>query len=441
MSALTITHIFTLSTPIVAAFTFDPDPQQVGVAVVFTDMSTSVDVPTSWVWNFGDGNTSSTQNPSHAYIANGVYTVILVASNNCNSDTVSHDIHIAAPPVIDDQILPGNCANSSYPTKTITLTEGMAPYTWEIITGALPTGLTLHSDTGVIDGTVALSAQNQTFTFTARVTDYANNTDSKEFSIEVFPLPVWITTPPLPSGNIGVPYSYQLNNPLVDTYLVVSSGFPPGLFLNASGLISRTPITAGSFTFTIRAFSAAGCYTDRTLTLSIWPPVVKPKPSDNIKATTIKPPNAKPLIYQIIGTGLKSPISFDNTHTDRLFVLVDGLAVINQSIHAIIETRRGERYNNPNFGSDVTLRLFEPNDYILKTTLKQDVTEALTRWEKRISLLDVSVINYDDDPRIPDYLVLIIVSYKVNSTHQEGSYVYPFAFNAMPMSEIINKGR
>jgi phage baseplate assembly protein W len=145
-------------------------------------------------------------------------------------------------------------------------------------------------------------------------------------------------------------------------------------------------------------------------------------------------------IYEIIGRGLSSPISFDNLHTDRLFVIAEGLSVINQSIHAIIETRRGERYNNPNFGSDVALRIFEPNDYILKTTLKQDVSDALTRWEKRITLQDISVLNYDDDPRIPDYLILIVVSYRVNSTHQQGSYVYPFALNAMPMSEIINKG-
>ena len=145
-------------------------------------------------------------------------------------------------------------------------------------------------------------------------------------------------------------------------------------------------------------------------------------------------------LYKIIGTGLASPITFDDLHTDRLFTMAEGLSVINQSIHTILETRKGERYNNPNFGSDVTRRAFEPNDYVLKTTLKYDVTEALDRWEKRITLDDVSVLNYEDDPRIPEDLILIIVSFTVNSTHQQGSYVYPFALSGMPIDEIINKG-
>ena len=145
-------------------------------------------------------------------------------------------------------------------------------------------------------------------------------------------------------------------------------------------------------------------------------------------------------LYKIIGTGLSSPITFDDLHTDRLFTMAEGLAVINQSIHTILETRKGERYNNPNFGSDVTKRSFEPNDYILKTTLRYDVTDALERWERRITLEDVSVLNYEDDPRIPEELVLILVSYRVNSTHQQGSYVFPFALSGMPIDEIISKG-
>jgi len=75
-------------------------------------------------------------------------------------------------------------------------------------------------------------------------------------------------------------------------------------------------------------------------------------------------------LYKIIGTGLSSPITFDDLHTDRLFNIAEGLDVINSSIHAILDTRKGERYNNPNFGSDIARRVFEPNDYILKNLLK-----------------------------------------------------------------------
>lgn len=53
----------------------------------FTDLSSGT--PTSWTWLFGDGNTSSVQNPSHNYTTSGSYNVTLIVSNNCGSDTVT----------------------------------------------------------------------------------------------------------------------------------------------------------------------------------------------------------------------------------------------------------------------------------------------------------------------------------------------------------------
>ncbi len=52
--------------------------------VQFTDAST--DVPTSWNWDFGDGDTSSVQNPTHTYTTSGNYTVKLTSSNLYGSD-------------------------------------------------------------------------------------------------------------------------------------------------------------------------------------------------------------------------------------------------------------------------------------------------------------------------------------------------------------------
>ena len=41
---------------------------------------------TSWLWDFGDGQTSTLQNPSHVYATPGSYTVTLTVTN---SDGVS----------------------------------------------------------------------------------------------------------------------------------------------------------------------------------------------------------------------------------------------------------------------------------------------------------------------------------------------------------------
>ena len=44
--------------------------------VAFADLSTNN--PDSWSWNFGDGNTSSQENPTHVYLSSGTYTVELI---------------------------------------------------------------------------------------------------------------------------------------------------------------------------------------------------------------------------------------------------------------------------------------------------------------------------------------------------------------------------
>src|SRR5690242_11723915 len=57
----------------VAAFSADDTSITVGTEIEFTDSSTND--PTAWLWNFGDGNTSTLQNPTHTYAAAGVYSV------------------------------------------------------------------------------------------------------------------------------------------------------------------------------------------------------------------------------------------------------------------------------------------------------------------------------------------------------------------------------
>jgi PKD repeat protein len=60
--------------------------------VKFTDQSTNS--PTSWSWTFGDGNTSTSQNPTHLYVGNGLRTVSLTATNSNGSNTVTKTSYI-----------------------------------------------------------------------------------------------------------------------------------------------------------------------------------------------------------------------------------------------------------------------------------------------------------------------------------------------------------
>jgi len=67
-------------------FTIVEDPTCGSTEVQFTD--TTVGNPTSWLWDFGDGNTSIDQNPTNSYTGTGPYTVTLSASNGVFTDTV-----------------------------------------------------------------------------------------------------------------------------------------------------------------------------------------------------------------------------------------------------------------------------------------------------------------------------------------------------------------
>jgi hypothetical protein len=72
--------------------------------------------------------------------------------------------------VITTQSLPAGKANTAY-TATLAASGGTPPYAWSVISGALPTGTTLNSSTGVISGTPTTAA---TFNFTVQVVDSGN---------------------------------------------------------------------------------------------------------------------------------------------------------------------------------------------------------------------------------------------------------------------------
>ncbi len=62
----------------------------------FANTSTNA---TSYTWDFGDSNTSTLENPSHTYLADGVYTVSLLATNACGSVTTTEQVTVATAPI------------------------------------------------------------------------------------------------------------------------------------------------------------------------------------------------------------------------------------------------------------------------------------------------------------------------------------------------------
>ena len=81
---------------------------------------------------------------------------------------------------LGDELFPGTVGQTY--GFTVFADKGTKPYTWALIGGALPPGLTLTRATGVIDGAPTAAG---IFSFTAQVTDAAGATASRTFSITV----------------------------------------------------------------------------------------------------------------------------------------------------------------------------------------------------------------------------------------------------------------
>ena len=67
-----------------------------GFTATFTNTSTT-SPPVTYLWDFGDGNTSTQSDPTHTYAANGVYIVCLLVTDACGVDTICQPVTINCP--------------------------------------------------------------------------------------------------------------------------------------------------------------------------------------------------------------------------------------------------------------------------------------------------------------------------------------------------------
>lgn len=108
-SADTLCNLITICAPPAPAFTSTSNQ----LVATFTDQT--VGNPTSYLWQFGDGNTSTVQNPTHTYTAPGTYNVCLIVTDSCASDTACNSVTITVVGLSDG--LPGFIAKA-WPNPT-----------------------------------------------------------------------------------------------------------------------------------------------------------------------------------------------------------------------------------------------------------------------------------------------------------------------------------
>ncbi len=155
-------------------------------------------------------------------------------------DVTEFLLALGPPPLaITTTTLADGAAGSPY-SETLAAEGGVTPYTWSIVAGSLPDGLSLNPGAGEISGTPSAAG---TSNFTARVTDFASDTDDQPLSItiaDVDPPPEVAGCAP-DSGSRGQTLTVTISGANFDAGASVSFG--AGVQVRSTTVTSASAIT------------------------------------------------------------------------------------------------------------------------------------------------------------------------------------------------------
>lgn len=155
-----------------------PSPKCVGSPLTFTNTSTGS--PTSFFWDFGDGSTSTQQNPTHTYANPGNYTITLIGSTafGC-ADTLQNTLVVDPLPTVTTGADTLVCPFEPVPISA----AGGVNYSWS------PTATLNNAN---IANPIATPTGNTTYTVTVTDANQCVNTGTQSVS--------WLPIPPIDAG-------------------------------------------------------------------------------------------------------------------------------------------------------------------------------------------------------------------------------------------------
>lgn len=251
-----------------AAFSGLPTAGCAALAVNLSDQSTgNGGTVTVWNWDFGDSNTSTTQNPAHTFSGPGTFTVTLIAETNAGcTDTVTAQVAVA-PDIIADFSFSSGCLGFATTFTDLSNSPGGSISSWSWDFG---------------DGTGTSTLQNPSYSYAAAgtytVTLISNpsnacaDTVSKAIIVEPKPtasfsgLPATICTPgPVTLADLSTGNGANVTN--------WNWNFGDGNTSTTQNP-THTYTVGGNYTVQLISGNAAGCTDTLTQQIVVYPGIV-----------------------------------------------------------------------------------------------------------------------------------------------------------------------
>lgn len=249
-STVTKTDYITIQSAPTAGFSFNINGQTVN----FSNSSSGAN---TYLWNFGDGQTSTQTNPAHTYAVGGVYTVTLTSTNDCGSSTSTQTVSLLAPPQAGFTATPTSGCSPLSVQFTSTSSGPPATYAWSF-PGGTP------SSSNVANPAVVYNATG-TYTVTLIV--------SNALGADTLTLQNFVTVVPLPTAGFtstsnGATATFTNTSANANSY---SWNFGDGGTSTEQNPVHTYP-TDGTYTVTLISNNPCGADTISQTIVIVTPP-------------------------------------------------------------------------------------------------------------------------------------------------------------------------
>ncbi len=253
----------------VADFRVDSSTLCAGAGTQFIDLSFSnYGNITSWLWNFGDGNTSTQPNPIHTFTFGGNYWVSLIIQTNlgCQS-TITKQVNIYQNPLANFNFTAPNCPGQTISFSDLSSTAtgaSIVQWNWNFGDGTTST-LQNPSHAYTLAGNYLVQLQ---------VTDSRGCQANKIRNVKVYRAPIANFNQTVNNCNVATFTDLSISQDTIINAWLWNFGDPASGFNNVSTL--KNPVhlynQPGIYTVTLIVWTAAGCSDTISRTVNIIAP-------------------------------------------------------------------------------------------------------------------------------------------------------------------------